>query len=109
MHTVIITFRLAEGIGDAQYREAAAAARPLFHEVPGLHSKTWLADPGSGIYGGVYRFASPWAADAYLASDLFAEAVADNPALEDVMVRRADVLDVSAGAAGHLPAPLVPR
>lgn len=94
MHTIVVTFALRD-IDDAGFRELAAAAAPAFAAVPGLRQKIWLADAAAGTYGGVYLFARAEDAEGYLASDLFAGAVAGNPHLADVAVRRAAVMAVT--------------
>src|SRR5215468_9014527 len=66
---------------------------PGFTEWPGLLGKWWLGDTGSGLYGGVYLFASRDDADRSRETDLFRGMFAD-PALADVTVREYDVLDV---------------
>ena len=97
MHTVIVTFTL-DGLDDAAFRAAAEEAAPAFADVPGLALKLWLAEPGSGTYGGVYLFETAEAADRYLASDLFTAAVIANPRFANVAIRRAEVL---AGPTAH--------
>ncbi|HSJ74386.1 MAG TPA: YdhR family protein, partial [Miltoncostaeaceae bacterium] len=101
----IVTFSLAD-LGDEDFRDTAAQVAPAFSAVPGLSAKLWLADDGSGTYGGVYLFESAGAAEAYLSSELFAEAVLENPHLADVAIRRADVLaDATAHTARDLRLP----
>jgi hypothetical protein len=75
MNILIINFGL-DGMSDADYRALAEQIAPAFAEVPGLASKIWIADPAANVYGGVYAFESRSAADAYLASDLYAQASA---------------------------------
>jgi hypothetical protein len=53
MHIQIVNFRL-EGMGEEDYRGIAEAIAPAFANLPGLVSKTWLADPETDTYGGVY-------------------------------------------------------
>jgi len=92
MHLLLVTFALA-GISDADLRARAEAVAPHFAALPGLRSKVWLADPGSGTYGGVYLWDDRAAADAYAGGELFAGAVARNPAFADVTVRGFEVLE----------------
>lgn len=70
MDTIIVTFSL-DGMTDDRYREVCAELAPAFAELPGLLAKVWLAAPGRGQYGGVYLFADPESADAFLASALY--------------------------------------
>ena len=67
----IITFRLA-GIAPADYETLAATLAPQFASLPGLRSKTWLADDASGLYGGVYHWDDRAAMEAYMAGELAA-------------------------------------
>jgi hypothetical protein len=86
MHTIIITFELAD-MTPERYAEVCAELAPAFAAVPGLRAKIWLADPELGEYGGVYLFADATAAEAFLGSAL-ARAVATNPHFADLTVRR---------------------
>ena len=62
---------------------------PAFAAVPGLISKTWMADEASGLYGGLHLFASERDLSGYPASELFRSGVAGNPAFTDLTVRTA--------------------
>lgn len=64
---------------------------PAFAEVLGLMSKVWLADKKNNVYGDVYKFENSSAADAYIASALFAN-MSSNPALKEISVKRFGVL-----------------
>ena len=85
MQTLIITFRL-DGLDAAAYAQAAEAMAPQFAAVPGLLGKTWLADPATNAYGGVYFFADRRSVDDYLASAIV-RAMQANPHLADVTAR----------------------
>ena len=63
MRIRIVTFKL-NGIDEGEYLAMTEAIAPAIAEWPGLRSKTWLADPASNTYGGVYLFDSTEAADA---------------------------------------------
>ena len=91
MQILIVNFNL-NGITEDDFVNHANEVAPAFAAVPGLLSKVWLADRAEGVYGGVYTFESADAVDRYLASDLCA-AVASNPGLANISVRRFDVLD----------------
>ena len=91
MELLIINFGLS-GIGEADYRTVCDQLAPAFADVPGLATKVWLADTGSGTYGGVYTFEGAAAVDAFLGSELFA-AVGAMPTLRDITVRRFGVLE----------------
>ena len=47
MELLIINFGLS-GIGEAEYRTVCDQLAPAFAAVPGLVSKVWFADSGSG-------------------------------------------------------------
>jgi hypothetical protein len=81
---------------EPEYRTLCDQIAPVFAAVPGLVSKVWLADPSSGVYGGVYTFESHAALEAYLASDLFAQAGA-TPGLSEFSVRHFEVLAAPTG------------
>jgi Putative mono-oxygenase ydhR len=90
MHIQLVTFTL-EGISDAEYRASVEAVAPHFAAVPGLRSKVWLADAGSGTYGGVYAWDDQAAMQSYLDGELYAT-VRDNPAFVGVRSRDFGVL-----------------
>jgi hypothetical protein len=85
MELLIVTFRL-NGLDDATYRANVEAMGPVFLEVPGLLGKTWLADPATKTYGGVYAFADRQSLEAYLASDIV-RSMRANPHLNDIQTR----------------------
>jgi hypothetical protein len=85
MEMLIVTFQVT-GLDDAAYRASVAAIAPMFLDVPGLLGKTWLADPASKTYGGVYAFADRQSLEAYLASDIVKSMLA-NPHLAGMQTR----------------------
>ena len=85
MQTLIITFQL-DGLDEATYRRQTEAVAPQFATVPGLIGKTWLADPATNAYGGVYFFADRVSLEDYLDS-AFVRAMRANPHLANVTVR----------------------
>ena len=90
MELLIINFGL-NGITENDYRAICDSIAPAFAAVPGLATKVWLADPSSGVYGGVYTFENPDAVNTFLASQLFAQ-VGAMEGLADISVRRFGVL-----------------
>ncbi len=101
MYIRIVTFRL-DGADEAQYRQTAAEAAPVFAQWPGLRAKLWIADRASATYGGVYLFDSTADADRSRGPELFA-AMAANPAFPEMSVREFDVLpELSAVTAGSI-------
>lgn len=91
MHILIVNFSL-DGIDETGYRSLCDHVAPAFAAVPGLASKVWLADSDTGTYGGVYTFTTSADADAFVASELFAD-VGATPGLAGISVRRFDVLE----------------
>jgi quinol monooxygenase YgiN len=96
MHCVTVTYRVQD-MSDEQLGQVFEAAVPAIGSVPGLGMKIWLAGAG-GTFGGVYVFESEEAADAYLASPFYAEAVRDNPHFVDLEERRHRVLEAPTAA-----------
>jgi hypothetical protein len=90
MRIRIVTFALT--VPPEAYAAHALQVATGFAAWPGLLGKWWLADPGSGTFGGVYLFASRSDADRSRGTDLF-RGMAGNPALRDLVVREFDVLD----------------
>jgi Putative mono-oxygenase ydhR len=104
MRIRIVTFDL--NIPTEAYIAHAVHIAPEFTAWPGLLGKWWLGDIASGMFGGVYLFASQHDADRSRETDLFRGMFA-NPALKDVTVREYDVLDApTAITAPMLPAAL---
>jgi len=91
MQVLIVTFRL-EGMTEAEYYRGCDEEAPAFADIPGLISKTWLADPASNTYGGVYTFGDQASVDAYLASDLF-RSIGETPGLAGITVHSFGVLE----------------
>jgi len=91
MHIRIVTFTL-DGIDADQYADVADTVAPGFTDWPGLVAKFWLADRGTGTYGGVYVFESAAAADASRRTELYRGMVTD-PHFAGIDVREFRVLD----------------
>ncbi len=66
---------------------------PAFAELPGLVSKTRLADATNNAYGGVYVWRSWEAMEAYKEGDVYKGMLA-NPYLKDATARDFAVLEV---------------
>jgi hypothetical protein len=92
MQLLIVTFNLKD-LGDADYRQACVDEAPAFAALPGLLSKTWLADEATNTYGGVYAFVDRDALDAYLGGDLF-RGFATDPTLPNLTATAYEILDV---------------
>jgi len=91
MYLLIVTFRL-QGISDRDYRRGCAEEAAVFASIPGLVSKTWLANASTNTYGGVYAFADRDSLVAYLDSDLF-RAIGDDPTVVSLSTSAFEVLD----------------
>jgi hypothetical protein len=82
MHVQIINFRL-KGVTEADYAGLCDSLAPSFAAVPGLVRKVWLANSGTGVYGGVYVWRDKQAMEDYAKTELF-NSVATHPNLEDI-------------------------
>src|SRR5262249_27004820 len=91
MHVQIVNFHLA-GITEEEFRAMSDHLAPAFAEVPGLISKTWLADAESNTYGGIYLWDSEASCGAYKASELF-NTVKAHHNCADITSREFGVLD----------------
>ena len=91
MHVQIVTFGLKD-LKDDDYRAHCGAMAPAFAQLPGLVSKTWLANAATNTYGGVYLWRDRRAMEAYQASDIY-KGMLENPHFENASVRDFDVLD----------------
>ena len=90
MHVQIVNFNLQD-LSDADYRKACDGLAPVFADVPGLVSKTWLADEATNTYGGIYTWVDRAAMEAFASSDLF-KSVAANPNFANITSRDFAVL-----------------
>ena len=74
----VINFNL-EGITRDDFMGVADEVAPNFAQLPGLISKAWLSDEANNTYGGVYYWERQEDCEAYRASELYAQALANNP------------------------------
>lgn len=91
MHIQIINFNLKD-MSAADYRDLAGSIAPAFADLPGLVSKTWLANPETNTYGGVYVWRDRRAMERYRASDIYQGMLA-NPNFQGVIDRDFAVLE----------------
>jgi hypothetical protein len=111
MNILLVNFGL-RGLDPEGYGQNCEQLAPLFADLPGLVSKTWLADPQTNTYGGLYVWRDREAMEQYLASDVFTSLGA-NPYLTNVTAREFGVLDsptrITRGAAeaAHRPQPYI--
>jgi heme-degrading monooxygenase HmoA len=89
MNMQVITFSL-DGIGEQDYLQLIESAAPAFAELPGLVSKTWLADAQTNTYGGVYLWQDRESMEGYAETDLFKQ-MAANPNFKDFTKKEFDV------------------
>jgi hypothetical protein len=91
VHLQIVSFSL-KGISEEDYRRQCEAIASAFANLPGLVSKTWLANPETNTYGGVYLWQDLRAMEDYAETDLYKGMLA-NPHLDDITVRDFAVLE----------------
>ena len=91
MHILVINFNL-KGIGDEDYRGLVEPIAPAFAGLPGLVSKTWLANAETNTYGGVYVWSDRGAMEACKETDIYRGTQA-NPHFENVSVKDFAVLE----------------
>jgi hypothetical protein len=84
MHILVINFNL-KGIGDEDYRGLVEPIAPAFAGLPGLVSKTWLANAETNTYGGVYVWSDRGAMEAYKETDIY-KGTQTNPHFENLTV-----------------------
>ncbi len=70
MHVQIVNFSL-KGISEEDYRRHCEAIASAFANLPGLVSKTWLANAETNTYGGVYVWRDLQAMEDYTSTDLY--------------------------------------
>ena len=87
----VINFNL-EGITRDDFMGVADEVAPHFAQLPGLVSKAWLSDEANNTYGGVYYCESKEHCEAYRGSELYAQALANNPNFTNLSDKGFDVL-----------------
>jgi heme-degrading monooxygenase HmoA len=91
MHVQVINFRL-KNIGEEDYRRLCETIAPAFVNLPGLVSKTWLANPETNTYGGVYVWQTRQDMEDYAKTDLY-KGMSANPNFYDISVRDFAVME----------------
>jgi hypothetical protein len=91
MHVQVVTFHL-EAMTDREYRGVCDDLAPAFAGLPGLVSKTWLADEATNTYGGVYTWRDRQAMQDFLDGELF-QSFGTDPHISDLTSRDFDVLE----------------
>jgi hypothetical protein len=100
VHVQIITYNL-RGLSDGDYRAHCEAIAPAFAQLPGLVSKTWLADAEANTYGGVYLWRDRRSMENYERSDIYGGMLA-NPHLEGLVARSFPVIEATTEITSNL-------
>lgn len=91
MYVMIVNFSL-NGVSEPDYFALCDELAPAFAALPGLISKSWLADAQTNTYGGVYVWESLQAMEDFKGTELF-NSVATHPNLENISARHFAVMD----------------
>jgi hypothetical protein len=109
MNILMVNFSLS-GLDPENYGQHCEQIAPIFADLPGLVSKTWIANPASNTYGGLYVWRDRQSLEDYLASDVF-KSLGTSPYLTNVTAREFGVLDaptrITRGSADAAPRPYV--
>src|SRR3712207_6644284 len=100
MHIQIITFSL-EGISEQDYLQLIESAAPAFAQLPGLVSKTWLANAETNTYGGVYLWRDRRSMERYEQSDIYKGMLA-NPHLDGLVARSFPIVEAATDVTSNL-------
>ena len=92
MRIQVVNFNL-EGINHDDFLQIADTAAPAFAAVPGLVSKIWLCDQENNTYGGVYTWENEQAMETFAKSELFNNALANNPNFVNLSEKDFGILD----------------
>jgi quinol monooxygenase YgiN len=84
MHILIVNFNLG-GMTEEDYLGLVEPIAPAFAGLPGLISKTWLANKETNTYGGVYVWSDRGAMEAYKQTDIY-KGMQTNPHFANVTV-----------------------
>jgi len=91
------------GLTEAELLATAAELAPNFATIPGCTEKTWLIDPVARTAGGVYKFATRAAVEAYLASELW-KGVQSTPQFENLRTEVHGVMEEATHITHGMPA-----
>jgi heme-degrading monooxygenase HmoA len=91
MHIQIVNFNLKD-ISEEDYRGLCESIAPIFANLSGLVSKTWLADSTTNTYGSIYVWQDREAMEYYEETDIF-KGIETNPHFEGITVKDFAVLD----------------
>ena len=91
MHSLVINFNL-EGMCEEDSLALVEPIAPAFAALPGLISKTWLANAETNTYGGVYVWSDRGAMEAYKETDIY-KGMEANPHFENFSVRDFAILE----------------
>ena len=92
MHIQVVNFNL-EGINHDDFMQIADTAASDFADVPGLVSKVWLCDQENNTYGGVYTWENQQAMETFAKSELFINALENNPNFVNISMKDFGVLE----------------
>jgi Putative mono-oxygenase ydhR len=70
MNILVVNFNLKD-ISEEEYRGLVEPIAPAFAGLPGLVSKTWLANAETNTYGGVYVWSDRGAMEAYKETEIY--------------------------------------
>lgn len=90
-------------IAEEEYEARWGSYAKEIAEVPGMLSKTWIADFETGTFASFYVWESKAAVDAFMSSELVARFGAE-PFLRDLSVRAAPVVEGASLITRGLPA-----
>lgn len=91
MHILTINFGL-KSLDEEDYFGHVGCIAPAFAGLPGLVSKTWLANSETNTYGGVYVWRDREAMEAYKQTDIY-KGMLSNPHFENVRIHDFAVLE----------------
>lgn len=81
MHVQVVAYHVAD-VGDSEFIEANREFAEMMAAVPGLLAKVWLKGADQSTFGGLYLWRDRHAYESFLASDLWAEVLADSSMLD---------------------------
>lgn len=87
----VVTFNL-EGLSEDDYLAACNQLAPAISQVPGLISKTFIANPERNTYGGVHVWRDRESMEAYRTSDLW-RTIEGQPAFVGLVSQDFEVLE----------------
>ena len=91
MYAILVTYENDVSAEEAENHPDNKGFAEQLKKVPGFMMKTWIHDQQT--YGGFYVFSDKTSADEFISSEMFQEAVPNDPANSNIQIQGFEVFD----------------